>query len=177
MEFQLHVYSFHGRNKLSSKTKWKENTYKRTSYKLHILNLQGYPNYRMSIADTSPWWFLTQAHLYKMKLRDTPSCECGVSGDLTHLLFECWLQTVIGCDIYRKVQQCTHLLAKTIYNLLKRITLAEWRLLKLLKLTDRPHCFNRILQMHLLIVWSLKIKNENPKRKMQWLSPNKFHYN
>lgn len=46
---------------------------------------------------------LVGEHLYKIGVRDDPNCECGMSENINHLLFECPISKIPNFDLYEEL--------------------------------------------------------------------------
>lgn len=45
---------------------------------------------------------LTRAHLFKIKVRDSPLCDCGLHEDLDHIFFQCTIRRIPNLDMYKE---------------------------------------------------------------------------
>ncbi|XP_050315318.1 uncharacterized protein LOC126749671 [Anthonomus grandis grandis] len=61
---------------------------------------------------------LTKEHLYKLKIKDNPYCECGSVEDLNHLFLECPINYIPYIDLYKEFVKRNFPTPLTMYTVL-----------------------------------------------------------
>ena len=81
---------------------------------------------------------LSNSHLYKIGVKESPACECGQLEDLDHILFKCPINVIPGVDLYKEIASAG---TPTPF---KTATLLRSRDLKVYKLINMFLAYNRI---------------------------------
>ncbi|KAJ8910222.1 hypothetical protein NQ315_015914 [Exocentrus adspersus] len=82
-----------------------------------------------------PWFstmpFKDRRHLTTIiKMRtDSPNCECGQVGDLTHIILECPINGIPGIDIYVSLSKAGNRTPMSIYTILRNINVESINIL------------------------------------------------
>ena len=64
---------------------------------------------------------LTKEHLYKIKLKDNPLCECGRIENMDHIFFECPINAIPNLDLYREFIKLKILTPISIHSVLSNL--------------------------------------------------------
>ncbi|KAJ8919751.1 hypothetical protein NQ315_006280 [Exocentrus adspersus] len=72
---------------------------------------------------------LTYKHLNRIGILDTPNCECGQVGDLTHIILECPINEIPGIDIYVELSKAGNPTPMSIYTILRNLNVQSTNIL------------------------------------------------
>lgn len=65
---------------------------------------------------------LNASHLYKIKIKTNPNCECGMEESLNHIFFECPINEVRDCDMYWEMVRTGLQTPLSINNVLSKLS-------------------------------------------------------